>query len=313
MSRGRAIRQFRDDDAAVAAALIRDAAPEFLTTAELLVHEVRDTPARAHLRYLVAEEDERLVGFGQALLRWRSEDPGIGVVWVCVARDARLRGHGSALYDEAVAHVRSHGAHTLNTFAAPGDDNVGFAERRGFVPTRSERTSRIDPTEANLTELPELAAARAAEGFRLAPLRELLDRPHELYRMYDAAEQDMPTDYPRGLLPFEEWERETLHKPLLDLDGSMNVLHGERPVAFAWLLVDREGGRGEHELTGTHPDFRGRGLARLAKLAALRWAADNGIRTLLTGNDAANAPMLAINERLGYRPGPVWTELARGL
>lgn len=302
------IRDFCDEDARPAAAMLREAAPYFLLTADLLVHDLRGTPERAHYRMLVAEEEGRLVGFADALLRWRAADPGIGFVWVCVAPGARRRGIGSALLEAAVEHVASRGVHTLNSSADPG--SVAFAERFGFVRTRTEQLWEIDPGEVDLSELDALERAQAAAGFRLVPLRELLDRPRELHELYVATEEDVPTDYPRGELPFEEWERETLTKPLLDPDGSMNVLHGDRPVSFAWLLVDREGGRGEHELTGTLPDYRGRGLARLAKLAALRWAREAGVLTLLTGNDEENAPMLAINRRLGYRPGPVWVELA---
>jgi GNAT superfamily N-acetyltransferase len=45
-----------------------------------------------------------------------------------------------------------------------------------------------------------------------------------------------------------------------------------------------------------------RGLARAAKLAVIEWAAANGITRLTTTNDERNAPMLAVNRRLGYRP-----------
>jgi RimJ/RimL family protein N-acetyltransferase len=38
------------------------------------------------------------------------------------------------------------------------------------------------------------------------------------------------------------------------------------------------------------------------KLAQLGWAAENGIERIVTDNDERNAPMLAINRRLGYEP-----------
>jgi len=36
------------------------------------------------------------------------------------------------------------------------------------------------------------------------------------------------------------------------------------------------------------------------KERAERWAAEHGITQLVTTNDETNAPMLAVNERLGY-------------
>ena len=58
------------------------------------------------------------------------------------------------------------------------------------------------------------------------------------------------------------------------------------------------------EFTGTAPDWRGQGLATLAKLAARELAARAGIRWVGTANDRDNAPMLAVNRRLGSRAIP---------
>ena len=53
---------------------------------------------------------------------------------------------------------------------------------------------------------------------------------------------------------------------------------------------------------GVIPAFRGRGLGLLLKQHSLAWAAAAGITRVITQNDATNAPMLAINARLGYEP-----------
>ena len=53
--------------------------------------------------------------------------------------------------------------------------------------------------------------------------------------------------------------------------------------------------------TGTLDEYRGRGLALAAKVAAMRWAAANGITQVAATNDETNAPMLAVNAKLGFR------------
>jgi RimJ/RimL family protein N-acetyltransferase len=83
------------------------------------------------------------------------------------------------------------------------------------------------------------------------------------------------------------------------------------PVSLATLVVDHSAGRAENDWTATLPDLRGRGLARLAKLATIRWARNAGIREIVTANDAGNVAMLALNERLGYRRLYEQVELAR--
>jgi hypothetical protein len=80
------------------------------------------------------------------------------------------------------------------------------------------------------------------------------------------------------------------------------ILDGERPVAITYLVVDPLGGRATTAFTGTARSHRGRGLARLVKLASIAWAAEHRIERMLTGNDSTDAPMLAVNSRLGYAP-----------
>jgi len=45
--------------------------------------------------------------------------------------------------------------------------------------------------------------------------------------------------------------------------------------------------------------------------AALRWAAENGFETIMTGTDEANAGMNALNESLGYRRLAIETQYLR--
>ncbi len=103
-----------------------------------------------------------------------------------------------------------------------------------------------------------------------------------------------------------------IERPHLDLEISVVVMAGDRPVALAFVGADRAAGRGENMMTATHPDVRRRGLARLAKLHTIRLARAAGLATILTSNAAANDDMVALNRALGYaNPVTVWT-LRRG-
>ena len=132
-------------------------------------------------------------------------------------------------------------------------------------------------------------------------LRELVDRPRDLYELDVVTSRDEPSDHPLDSMGYDEWLQTEFDHPSIDRDGSRVVAAGDRLVAWALIGTDGEG-RAVNSFTGTHPDYRGRGLARLAKLAVAAWARDRGVRVIFTGNDDSNAPMLAINNRLGYRP-----------
>ena len=55
-----------------------------------------------------------------------------------------------------------------------------------------------------------------------------------------------------------------------------------------------------HRMTATDRAWRGRGVALALKREALRRGHAAGVRTFEASNDDSNAPMRAINDRLGY-------------
>src|ERR1700738_1830662 len=98
-----------------------------------------------------------------------------------------------------------------------------------------------------------------------------------------------------------EWRTRVLDNPDLDAHISTIVLDRDEPVAFAWLLSD--GRRAVADYAGTARSHRGRRLATLAKIASSRAAQAASLESVTTENDPENAPMLAINTRLGFRAG----------
>lgn len=59
----------------------------------------------------------------------------------------------------------------------------------------------------------------------------------------------------------------------------------------------------DQRFTGVHPDARGRGLGKLLKASMLDFLSKryDDIQWVVTGNAGSNAPMLAINTKLGFR------------
>ena len=279
--------------------LRRDVEPTFVGTAATLLHRRSAIPERARLHQWITEEDGVVIGYAGAELPWDTSQEGVGEFHVVVAPLARRRGVGGALYDRAIGHLRSAGARTAGSWAQP--DGIGFLERRGHERRRSSRQSALDLREADLTQLPSLEEEKAREGFEVVPLGDVFDRPQDLYQLDVATSADEPSDYPIDAMAYDEWLRTTYEHPGIDRDLSRVVLAG-RPLV-AWALIGTDGaGRGVNNFTGTRPEYRGRGLGRLVKLAAAQAAREAGVEVLYTGNDATNAPMLAINERMGYRP-----------
>jgi GNAT superfamily N-acetyltransferase len=293
------IRTFEERDADAAAKLIAENTP-WLQTAAGLRHREASLPPRARRRTWVVDVDGAVVGWGEGEFDWVAEQPDVGRVWVIVAPSHRRRGYGSELFGRAYAHVIEHGATEVRSWSFEESDS--FLEARGFAKTRVERLSAVDPRTVDTSKLD------ATTDVRIVPLAALQDRLPEIYTLFTEALADMPADHPETNLSYEEWLAETLGDPDLSHEGSAVVLVDDRPVAFSWVNVDHAHGVAEQQLTGTLRSYRRRGLARLAKLAVIRWCAEEGIARLATGNDSTNAGMLAINEQLGFRPFAFETE-----
>jgi GNAT superfamily N-acetyltransferase len=301
------IRPYRPEDAVLVVPLFRALIPGEVQTGPAIRHWMDSQPERAGMRAWTAVSGRTIVGWANARLRWSIDETDVAGGWVGILPEHRRSGLGSRLYELAEEHARSLGARRFTSFTMEAsDDGRAFARSRGFDEGRREQYWELDVATAALRNAPPPPAAEVVR------LRELMHRERELFELFDAAHSDMPGDE-TWTLDFEEWLPEALGDPTLDLDLSAVVLVDGRLAAFAWLNADREGGVGENEMTGTRPDFRRRGLARLAKEQAIRWAGEAGLHTLFTSNDSMNADMLALNEHLGYRPTHVLLQLAKDL
>ena len=285
--------------------------PAFLVTEGRLLHELRALPERAHRGTWVAENGLEVVGWAEAEFEWATETDDVAWAWAGVRADQRGRGVGRRLWDRAEAHVLAEGARELRTGVGDDPNGVRFVLARGFRHARAERLSAVDPRAADLSELSELQRTLEQQGFTLARLADVRERIRDLHALYVEGAADVPADHAQTNIGYDEFIAETLGDPRLSNEGSVVIFHGDRPVSLAWLVVDLERNRAGNELTATVREYRCRGLARLAKLATIRWCAEQGIERVVTGNDSTNEPMLALNISLGYRPLFTWNEYVR--
>lgn len=283
------IRDLTDTDLPGLAALVRVLLPTQVVSEHTLDHMRKSTS------WWVAEDGGELVGAARA--------GRFGRCWVGVVPEARRRGIGTRLAD-LVERSLAESGHPEAVAWSDGEEGEEFALARGYRTVRSKPVSvlRIDITGVEGREA--AAPTTTPPDVRLVPLVELDDRLRELHALTIAAYADVPDGARDASQSFEEWLRDDLGIPELDYLGSVVAVVDDRLAALSFVTTDGAG-RAENEFTGTHPDFRRRGLARLVKQATIDWCRANGISELWTGNDSENAPMLALNRSLGYEPAHV--------
>lgn len=296
MAGGVLIRELRREDAPAVAALHLAVHPDQLETPERVWYWASRGLEREQWRQWVAEAEGEIVGSAWANFEWSVPTPGKGRFWIAVPPSLRGRGTGSALFEQVDAYLRGCGAWRMRSHVDGDPAGERFLRARGFARRDADLVSQLDLAGAELTE-PVVPA-----GFRIAPLGEVRDRVVEdLFAICAAGEIDMPGDEPETAMTIEDWKLDDFGMPDLSDEGSFVALQGERAVSLAFLAIDPRRRLAYNQMTATLPELKRRGLALAVKLAAARWAQENGFERILTENDEANAGMLAINRRLGYR------------
>ena len=234
------------------------------------------------------------VDAGSAAVSVGASLPDICRMFLTVLAELRCRGVGSALLDASAGWAVEHGVRELEATVESDDkESIGFALRRGFEERSREMGLELDVTAA------DLPAAGPPEGIEIVLFA---DRPELADGAYDVGSEalpDIPGHEDWTLPPLEQF----VESHLRGLAVFLAVVDGE-VVGYAKLREHPDGRTADHGMTAVKRTWRGRGIAKSLKLAEITWARANGIERLTASNEERNAPMLRINESLGYRPAP---------
>ncbi|MFD4786006.1 GNAT family N-acetyltransferase [Streptomyces sp. NPDC058459] len=270
------------------------ALPYILFTPDSIRHVLLHSHPDARFRSLVAEEDGEVIGTAQVALAHESTEPGQAYVNVHVRPDRTGRGAGRLLVAAAEEYLGTLGATRLYSWVLDEPANVRFAERHGYRPGRPARFLRLDLAHSALPPLPD-----TPPGVELRTAADFAADPRPLFELDAEAVADEPGEVTLAYADYEAWLAETWKHPLLNLELTVVAVTEGRPVAFSVAYTDG-GTRYVTAMTGTARAYRGRGLAKLAKLHSLHRSRAAGLTEAFTGNDAGNGPMIAINKWLGY-------------
>ncbi|MFF0270101.1 GNAT family N-acetyltransferase [Kribbella sp. NPDC004536] len=272
-----------DVDAAVA---MHDVlVPYLVVTRSSLIRRLT-APPRPGRGTFMALDDGHAVGWASDGLIGGS-DPLDGELRLLIRPEYRGRGIGSRLLEATHADLRAAGATSARVFADPS--SVEWAGQFGYRQTRQVHYAGIDPR--NAADLPKIPS-----HVDLVPFTEI--DPRLLHAADEVAQRTKPGDAKISSQPYSAWFADTWNSPDLLMGLSMAAISDGRIVAFTRNHGDST--KIWSKMTSTLPEYRGRGLAKLVKSAALHRAADAGVRGAYTANYDGNTPMIAVNEWLGY-------------
>lgn len=274
-------------------------------------------PERAEQRIVVAERGGEILGQAAWLRRIFTAEADTFWMNLMVDPEHWGTGIGRALYGHVLCDLQERSARKVyGSVREDQPDAEAWATRRGFVRTgHGDRISRLDVQNANLEKSRAAAQRAEADGIRISTLADIgigEDVIGKLRDLDESTSRDIPGEEDYVGMPAEEFKRFFMEMPGMSPDIFWVALDGDEIIGMA--LLQRRGEQyADNAYTAVARAYRGRGIARALKLRTVEWAQQNRVRYIITGNDPANKPMLAINIDLGYQFLPANIQLVKEL
>jgi GNAT superfamily N-acetyltransferase len=283
------IRPLRDEDFEAVAEIATANFPDEPHTAQ----ETRDQYARFDERrfsrgWIVAEERGQVMAYGFWSHVWWSFHPDKYHVYASVHPRAHRRGIGTTMLTHLLRRLGERGATRLKSWALDLTPFEGYARRAEAA--GAEITTLKDELRADPNRLGAVYQSHCALD---------IGTPH--------SDPDLPTP-PR----FERWVEDEVRSPRALRDAYFLVKMGDLYIGES-VLQRYDAGPGVlwQHLTAVHPEYRGHGIATALKVRTVEYAQIMGYREIRTFNSSKNAPMLAINTKLGFVRQPAWIDFLR--
>jgi len=313
-----AVRPFRPTDAeyeAVARVWNLTHPDEPLAARELRHWDEARDPKCKFERFIVEGED--VLGFA-----YYDQNPGMYhpqkfEVRVCVSPEAQGRGLGRQLFEAVMEALSPHHPLVLRAHVQEGQTRaLEFVRRGGFYEEKRDWESRLDLARFDPAPFEGAEARLQGEGIRVATLAELSrdpEMPRKFYDLFSEVRLDVPRPEPATPISFEQFAKWTFEAPDYLPEGSFVALEGEGYVGLTQLWKSEANSDLFTGLTAVRRAYRGRGVALALKLRAIAYARGVGAPALRTNNDTMNAPMLHLNEKLGFVKQPAWITFRKDL
>ena len=211
-----------------------------------------------------------------------------------------------ALFSAMEERSRADGTKTFTTWCWEDDRlRVGVLKARGYVEQRRQRFWELDLV-AERAKLEATAALMRAK-MREQKIRVLTvdrdtdpDKWKKLWRMSEEAIHDIPTTVPHSDTSFDDFMK-WMRSPGLHEDRIWIARDGDTILGVSMLSYPPKRGVVSTDWTGVARAGRGRGVARALKYETVMQAIGLGVDKVRTDNDFKNAPILHINETMGYK------------
>jgi GNAT superfamily N-acetyltransferase len=269
-------------------------------------------------RFIVLAGGEAIGFAGHAHPAWEAAPERWGRVFAELLPTHRTHERAAAAHRFAEERAKDSGAQVFHANVRE-DDAFGMetVTALGYLRDRYQKFWELD-LEAKREHLLAMAERTRARMREQGILVYSFDRERDsqgmrkLYETTVEAERDVPTTVPFVPEPFEDFVNYLTKAPGIHPERIWVARLEEALVGLSLLFYPPVRGSVETSWTGTARSIRGRGVARALKLETVAQAISLGVTRVQTDNDSTNAPILHLNEEMGYHQIPgVWSLIKR--
>ena len=270
--------------------------------------EMYDKSKYHYKRYSCVDPDTgTILGFGRINHAMWTFHPQKFSVDVLVDPKYQGSGIGARIYEKLNRELEN--LHATTAWASVKENMsraVSFAEKRSFTEKKRAWESRLQPSQVDLARFQKYTDKVSMDGIRITTLPEVQeggkDSVNKLYELVQQVSKDVPMPVPYTRTSFEQWKALEVKNPSLIPEAYFIATDGPLSVGLSsvWRL-DKEPKALFQALTGVLREYRGRGIAMALKLRVIQYALQNNYDKIKTWNDSENAPMLAVNTKLGFK------------
>lgn len=261
-------------------------------------------------RWLV-EVDHQMVAWADYCQYPREYHPNKFQLNINVLPEYQRQGIGTHLYQTICDDLAHYDPQVLRISARDDKPGGAFLGQLGFEAYFHARIAALDLQTFDVSSYPDPDTKIESLGLQIKTLIELEASDPDIYRKIWDADWEITRDEP-GSEDDTRSTYESLHawfttdKNLLH-DGYFLVMDGEDIVGMTFF---NKQSADEYSLmtgmTGVKRPYRRKGVATALKVRSIVYAKAHGYHTIKTQNEIRNAPMININNQLGFTAQPAW-------
>jgi mycothiol synthase len=300
------IRPFKRDDLSGIIDLWNIVRPNQQRTLDEVISDMDTLEPQYQTEFFVTELEGAIVGVAEIYRHPGMYHPHKFFGNIFVHPEHQKKGIGTALYQQAFEFLTALEAICFRTQVAESDaHSLQFASARGFRESKRDFESLL---EVKNFDFSRFEGFENVEGVEFHTAKELDSTAFRqaFFDCFATTRNDVPRSQAASPLSFEFFQEQVLGDEYFLWDGTSIALDPktDQILGFSGVYKGAREAWLDQWLTATRREARGRGIALALKLRVAKYALEQGYTTIRTDNDTRNAPMLAINDKLGFARQP---------